>query len=366
MATTELPASMPAAVYRGSNDVAVEERPVPHPGPGEALVEVRHCGICGSDLHLIGDGLGSPGTVMGHEYSGVVVALGEGVADWQVGDEVVGGPAPRCGQCRRCLEGQPSQCEVRRRVMTDGHDGAFARYTLVDAQALVRVPEGLGVREAALAEPLAVALHGITRSHLRLGDTAMVMGAGPIGALTVAALLARGHGSVTVVEPAPPRQALARALGAEVLDPTDLPTYPLWEPEQMSPLAVDVVLECSGARAAMEAGLHQLGRGGRMVLVGAGIQPPRFDANRILLNELTITGSFVYDADGFDRALELLATPGAIPTDLLIEAQDIALDVVGDAVRRLAAGEIAGKVMVAPGLAVAARATTDGSPNEEA
>jgi len=359
MTTSEVPASMPAAVYRGSGEVAVEDRPVPSPGTGEVLVEVDHCGICGSDLHLIAERLGTAGTVLGHEYSGVVAALGEGVTGWSVGDEVVGGPAPRCGQCRRCLDGQPSQCEVRERVMTDGHDGAFARFTLVDARALVRIPEGLGRREAALAEPLAVALHGITRSGIRPGDTVMVMGAGPIGALTVAALLARGLRPVTVVEPAPSRQALARALGAEVLHPDDLPTYPMWEPERLSPLAVDVVLECSGHKEAMQAGLHQLRRGGRMVLVGAGMQPPSFDPNRMLLNELTVTGSFVYDADGFDRALELLSAPGAIPTDILIEGDDVGLDRVGEAVRGLAAGETAGKVMVAPGLALAAGPTTE-------
>jgi threonine dehydrogenase-like Zn-dependent dehydrogenase len=359
MTTTEVPASMPTAVYRGAGEVAVEDRPVPSPGPGEVLVEVDHCGICGSDLHLIAERLGTAGTVLGHEYSGVVAALGEGVTGWSVGDEVVGGPAPRCGQCRRCLDGQPSQCEVRDRVITDGHDGAFARFTLVDARALVRIPAGLGRREAALAEPLAVALHGITRSGIRPGDTVMVMGAGPIGALTVAVLLARGLGPVTVVEPAQPRQALARALGAEVLHPDDLPTYPMWQPERLSPLAVDVVLECSGHKAAMQAGLHQLRRGGRMVLVGAGMQPPSFDPNRMLLNELTVTGSFVYDADGFDRALELLSTPGAIPTDVLIEGDDVGLDRVGEAVRGLAAGETAGKVMVAPGLALAAGPTTE-------
>lgn len=359
MTATEVPASMPAAVYLGSGEVAVEHRPVPEPGPGEVLIEVGYCGICGSDLHLIAERLGTAGTVLGHEYSGVVAALGDGVTDWAVGDEVVGGPAPRCGRCRRCLEGQPSQCEMRGRVMADGHDGAFARFTLVDARALVRVPEGLGRREAALAEPLAVALHGITRSQIRPGETVMVMGAGPIGALTVSALLARGLGPVTVVEPAPPRQALARALGAEVLDPADLPTYPMWEPERISPLAVDVVLECSGHKAAMEAGLHQLLRGGRMVLVGAGMHPPSFDPNRMLLNELTVTGSFVYDADGFDRALELLSTPGAIRTDVLIEPDDIGLDAVGEAVRRLAGGETAGKVMVAPGLALTSPTTEE-------
>jgi (R,R)-butanediol dehydrogenase/meso-butanediol dehydrogenase/diacetyl reductase len=360
MTATDGPASMPAAVYRGSGEMAVEDRPVPEPGPGQVLVEVGHCGICGSDLHLIAERLGTAGAVLGHEYSGVVAALGENVTGWAVGDEVVGGPAPRCGQCRRCLEGQPSQCEVRHRVMSDG-DGAFARFVLVDTRALVRIPEGLGRREAALAEPLAVALHGITRSGIQPGDSAMVMGAGPIGALTVAALLARGLGPVTVVEPAPPRQALARALGAQVLHPDDLPTYSMWEPEAISPLAVDVVLECSGSKAAMQAGLHQLRRGGRMVLVGAGMRPPSFDPNRMLLNELTVTGSFVYDADGFDRALELLSTPGAIPTEVLIEPGDVGLDRVGEAVRRLADGETAGKVMVAPGLALAS-----GPTNEEA
>jgi (R,R)-butanediol dehydrogenase / meso-butanediol dehydrogenase / diacetyl reductase len=359
MTTTDVPASMPAAVYRGSGEMAVEDRPVPEPGPGEVLVEVDHCGICGSDLHLIVERLGTAGAVLGHEYSGVVAELGEGVTGWAVGDEVVGGPAPRCGQCRRCVEGKPSQCEVRRRVMTDGHDGAFARFVLVDGRALVRIPEGLGRREAALAEPLAVALHGITRSGLQAGETVMVMGAGPIGALTVAALLARRLGPVTVVEPAPPRQALARALGAAVLHPDDLPTYPMWQPEEISPLAVDVVLECSGNRAAMEAGLHQLRRGGRMALVGAGMHAPSFDPNRMLLNELTVTGSFVYDADGFDRALELLSTPGAIPTGVLIESGDVGLDGVGEAVRRLAAGETAGKVMVAPALAPAPGPTTE-------
>src|SRR4029453_12471667 len=109
MTTTDVPASMPAAVYRGSGEVAVEERPVPEPGPGQVLVEVGHCGICGSDLHLIAERLGTTGTVLGHEYSGVVAALGDGVTDWAVGDEVVGGPAPRCGRCGRCLEGQPAR-----------------------------------------------------------------------------------------------------------------------------------------------------------------------------------------------------------------------------------------------------------------
>jgi 2-desacetyl-2-hydroxyethyl bacteriochlorophyllide A dehydrogenase len=347
---TGLPETMAVAVYRAPGEVEVEARPVPSPGRGEVLVEVGHCGICGSDIHLMLEGWGKPGLVGGHEFSGGVVAVGEGVDEWKVGDVVVGGPSPRCGTCRRCREGKPSQCE-RRAGTIDSHldNGAFARYILVRATSLLRLPDGLSAREAALAEPLAVALHGITRSGLVDGDRAMVFGAGPIGALSIAALVARGI-EVTVVEPGEARRRLAQRLGAkEVLSPDELETFPPWQPEKISSRAVDVVLECSGKKPAMEAGFHQLRRGGRLVLVGAGMEAPAFDPNRFLLNELEVCGSFVYDADGFARALELLAS-GALPTSLLIEPDDIGLERISGALGDLAAGRLAGKVMVVPGL----------------
>jgi (R,R)-butanediol dehydrogenase/meso-butanediol dehydrogenase/diacetyl reductase len=345
---TAVPDVMPVAVYRAPGEVAVEQRPVPQPGPGQVLVEVGHCGICGSDIHLMLEGWGKPGLVGGHEFSGTISAVGEAVVDWVVGDEVVGGPSPRCGACRRCLEGKPSQCE-RRNANIDVHsdNGAFARYILVNSRSLLRLPAGLSARDAALAEPLAVALHGITRSGLTDEDTAMVFGAGPIGALTIVALVARGI-PVTVVEPGEARRRLALDLGAtEVIAPDALETFPPWEPERLSSRAVHVVLECSGKKAAMEAGFHQLRRGGRLVLVGAGIEAPSFDPNRLILNELEISGSFVYDADGFEKALALLAS-GAVPASLLIAPEDIGLDGISVALSDLASGRIAGKVMVVP------------------
>ena len=226
--------------------------------------------------------------------------------------------------------------------------GAFARYIAVDQRSLLAVPEGMSLRAAALAEPLAVSLHGITRSGIVPGERALVLGAGPIGALTVAALVARGFTDVAVAEPGPARQELARRLGANpVLRPDELPSFNAAEPDQLAPDAYHVVFECSGKRAAMESGLSQLRRGGRLVLVGAGIEAPRFDPNRILLNELTITGSFVYDADGFQVALDLLAS-GRIPVDVLVEPDDVPLDGLIDAMRELASGRTAGKVMVVP------------------
>jgi threonine dehydrogenase-like Zn-dependent dehydrogenase len=289
--------------------------------------------------------------VGGHEFTGVIAAVGDGVADWAAGDEIVGGASPKCGRCRRCLEGKPSQCENRAAsTITDDHNGAFARYLLMDARSLIRLPTGLSSREAALAEPLAVALHGITRSGLTAGDSAMVIGAGPIGALTIAALVARGFDSVTAVEPGEGRRQLALDLGAShVFAPEDLEVYPMWEPERISPHAVDVVFECSGKKAAMEAGFNQLRRGGVLTLVGAGIEPPSFDPNRMILNELHVCGSFIYDADGFERALELLAS-GALPTDVLIDPIDVPLDLLGEAMSGLAEGRIAGKAMVVPRL----------------
>jgi (R,R)-butanediol dehydrogenase / meso-butanediol dehydrogenase / diacetyl reductase len=348
---SELPQVMAVAVYQEPGVVTVEERPVPRPGPGEILIEVDHCGICGSDIHMLRDGWGNkPGLIAGHEYTGVIAALGDGVKGWSIGEAVVGAASPRCGHCRRCLENKPSQCENRAGSVTDGHDGAFAGFVLTKDVSLLRLPDGLSLREAALAEPLAVALHGINRSGVAVGDSVMVIGAGPIGALSIAALKARGIGPITAVEPSEKRRALARDLGADtVLSPEDLEIFPPWEPERISDHATHVVLECSGHKAAMEAGFHQLRRGGTLALVGAGVQHPTFDPNRFILNELSICGSFVYDKDGFERALELLAS-GQMPNHLLIEPTDVGLDQISATLDELANGQVSGKVLVVPRL----------------
>jgi threonine dehydrogenase-like Zn-dependent dehydrogenase len=322
---------MATAVYQSPGVVTVEERPVPRPGPDQLLVRVHSCGICGSDIHQLRDGWGlSPGSVAGHEWSGS------------------GGPSPKCGSCRRCQEGKPSQCENRASMTTEHFDGAFAEYILVRASSLLRLPEGLLARHAALAEPLAVALHGITRSGVAPGDTVMVFGAGPIGTLTIAALRTMGIDEIQVVEPHAGRQELAKRVGAtDVVHPDELEVYPPWEPEKLSPRAVDIVLECSGHRAAIEAGFCQLRRGGILAMVGAGIDHPSFDINRMILNELTVTGSFIYDQDGFERALQMLASDG-FPCEELIEPGQVALDGIVGALEGLAVGRIAGKVMVVP------------------
>jgi L-iditol 2-dehydrogenase len=336
---------MRAAVYRGPREVVVEERPVPELGPHDVLLEVSHCGVCGSDLHMFVDGWGAPNSIGGHEYSGRVVAVGDAVTGWAAGEDAVGGPAQRCGECEYCRAGRPQLCTGRATPGVGDFQGAFAEFVRVHEAELVRVPPGLSMRAAALAEPLAVALHGLTRGGVRQGQRVLVTGAGPIGTLSVAAARARGVTDIVVSEPHPARRKLAEQLGATAIAPDALDIPPM--PFDLVDDPFDVALECSGHKAAMEGALAQLKRGGTLVLVGAGMGHPRFDNNRILLNELVITGAFVYDPDGFPRALELLASP-EFPTDVLIESDDVPLESISDAVDQLVSGDLPGKVLIVP------------------
>lgn len=345
---TDRPATMDAAVIRGAGKLVVEQVPVPALGDDQVLVAVELCGVCGTDIHMTLEGWAEPGTWGGHEWVGRVAEVGPAVERWQPGDRVVGGPPAGCGTCALCAAGRPSLCDDRDAPGRDAPQGAFATYAVTGAAELLAMPEGLDPRAAALAEPLAVALHAITRGRVEGGQRVMVFGAGPIGALAVAALRARGVDDVVVVEPTPARQALARAVGAtEVLTPDGLTVPTIAHPGLVVDEPVDIVLECSGKAAAMEAGLAQLRRGGTLVLVGAGIEAPRFDPNRILLNEVTVTGAFNHDGDGFERALELLAS-GAVPVADLIEPGTVDLDGLLDALHALADGRLAGKVLVSP------------------
>src|SRR4051794_31574183 len=151
---------MPAAVYTGDGTIEVQQLPVPAPGPTEARVEVSHCGICGTDLHLVLERYARPGSVLGHEWSGTIAAGGADVSDWEIGARVVLDPTPGCGECRACRRGRPAVC-LRREPpdLLDFSRGAFCRYKLVPAARLVRIPDSLSTRAAALTEPTAIALH---------------------------------------------------------------------------------------------------------------------------------------------------------------------------------------------------------------
>jgi threonine dehydrogenase-like Zn-dependent dehydrogenase len=231
-------------------------------------------------------------------------------------------------------------------MSTEPWQGAFARYKKLPATQLLRIPAGVSVRAAALAEPLAVALHAITRAEPRPGDHVLITGAGPIGTLVLCALRAKGIDDITVSEPAPLRQDLARSLGAvEVVHPDTLPAFR--NHGEVRADGFHVVFEASGVPQAQEQALVQLRRGGTLMLVGAGPGLPKWSASRILLNEIWLTGSYVYDDGGFEEALGLLAS-GAIPADVLTEPDDVPLTGLLEAIHELSTGQLAGKVLVVP------------------
>jgi (R,R)-butanediol dehydrogenase/meso-butanediol dehydrogenase/diacetyl reductase len=337
---------MPAAVYKGRHTISVERVPVPEVGSSQVLLRVSHCGICGTDLHLMMEDWGTPGTVGGHEYSGVVVAVGSSVQGWAPGDRAVGGPGPGCGTCRQCRSGRSQLCAGRAGKPALPLNGAYAAYKLVEREALFRIPDALDLRTAALTEPVAVALRGVRRAGARPGDRVLVSGAGPIGLLTVAVLAAGGVTDVTVSEPDATRRRLAGQMGASItLRPEELerPAGPM----DLVSAPYQYAFECSGRAEAMEAGLANLDRAGMLVLSGTGMRRPQFDPNRLIVHELVVTGTLEYTQDDYRAALDLL-TAGRLPVDVLIAPEDLPLARLQWGMEQLMTGGLAGKVMVAP------------------
>ena len=337
---------MTAAVYVGDGRIAVEDVPRPEPGAGEVLVEIAECGICGSDLHMVMERYAKPGAILGHEWSGIVAAAPAG-SGWSPGDRVVGNPSPGCGVCRACRRGRPSVCLHRAAADFVGYRGAFCQYKTVPAGGLIRIPDSLSTRVAALAEPLAIILHALRLADVCPDDRVLVTGAGPVGLLLVAVLRAQGISDVTVSEPSPVRRRQAVDVGAtRVVAPDALedPPMALRVPEPYA-----VAFECSGHASAAESALGQLDYAGTLVIVGTGFEPPRFNQNRLIIFELQIIGAYNYNDEGFQPAVDLLDS-GTLPLESLIEPHDVPLSEVMVSMERLARGEIPSKVMVQPSL----------------
>ncbi len=336
---------MTAAVCVGDGRIAVEEVPVPDPRPGELLVQVAECGICGSDLHLVFDRYVRPGAILGHEWSGTVVSAEGAGPGWSGGERVVFNPTPGCGHCRPCRRGRPSVC--LRRGSSDMRDmrGAFAQYVTVSAANALRIPDSLTTRAAALAEPTAIALHAVELADVETDDRVLITGGGPVGLIILAVLASRGVTDITVSEPVEARRQRAVAVGAAgTVLPEDL-VEPA--PGGVASGSYAVAFECSGRARAGQAALGQLDYAGTLVFVGTGADPTPVNHNRMIILELEAVGAYNYSADGFQPALDLL-DGGTLPVDLLIEAGDVPLGGVMDAMERLSRGEIPAKVLVNP------------------
>ncbi len=296
---------MRAAVFRGAGHLEVLDVSVPKVGSNDVLVQVHYCGICGSDVEAYHTGMYEPGLIIGHEFAGGVVAVGERVDTWGVGDRVTVNDAIPCGRCVQCRQDQPTLCED---LLMPGVtlNGGMAEYAVIPARALHGLPEGVSTRQGALVEPLAVALHGVRRSALRSDDRVLVMGAGPIGLLILQCALLAGAREVHVSEVDPTRAALAMQLGASsVLNP-ERQNLAAELTSRSGGEGPAVIYVCTGAAAALEDAVTLVGRGGQVLVVGLGVEPVGADFLTLVLHELDIRGSYL-GYEEFPDALDSIA-----------------------------------------------------------
>ncbi|OPL12324.1 MAG: hypothetical protein AVO34_07390 [Firmicutes bacterium ML8_F2] len=309
---------MKAIVIEGPRSLALVDKPVPVPGPGEVLVRVKYCGICGSDLHAYETGFLQPGLTIGHEFSGTIAALGTKVDGWRAGDYVTGNNIIACGRCRYCLRGEDNLClEMRRLGITD--QGSMAEYVLVPAKDLVRLPDQRSLATAALAEPLSVGLHAVNRAVLDHKQPVLIIGAGTIGLVILAVLKHRGAGSVYVAEPNQFRRETASKMGAEkVLDPLevnlDREVENLTENRGMS-----LVFDCAG-HAETIAQACSLGAAGSMVVVPSiCYQPVTLNFLSLVTREVKINTAFGKTGREFREAVDMI-TGGRMDLSPLVTA----------------------------------------------
>ena len=210
---------MRAAVYKGNQTLVVEEVPTPAPGPGQVVVKVSYCAICGTDVHAFLYDIAPAGTVMGHEYSGIIDTVGSGVTQWKVGDRVVGGGGTAPPGSESAQRTDP-RFNYRTMGFAGGRLRAYAEYVLMEEWEPIVLPDGVSDEAAALCEPCAVTVRAVRLSQLKLGDSVAVLGAGPIGLFCLQVAKAAGASAVYVSEPVAARAEAARRLGADaVVDP---------------------------------------------------------------------------------------------------------------------------------------------------
>ncbi|HEX76802.1 MAG TPA: 2,3-butanediol dehydrogenase [Dehalococcoidia bacterium] len=337
---------MRAARWYGAGDIRVEELPDPTPGPGQVKIQVKWCGICGTDLSeyqhgpmLVPAKRPHPGTgkqapvTLGHEFSGDIVELGEGVTNLGIGERVTVWPLLPCFKCYWCLRGRYNECLTLGTIGLAA-DGAFANYVIAPSYGVHRLPEEVSYEAGTFAEPLAVVVRACKRGGISLGDTVAITGAGPIGLLALQAARGAGAGRIYVVEPQARRRELALKLGATAaFDPTQVDAGK--EIARLTDnIRANVVMECSGVPAAIQSTLALSGRCAKIVMVGISSTPVEFPFDRLLFHEKEITTVQGY-VDEYPAALSLLAS-GEVVVEPLISARIRLEDIVAGGFEALA------------------------------
>lgn len=345
---------MRAGIISGLRSFELIDLPEPTPTAGQALIRVRLCGICGSDVHAFVEGWPYAPSLCGHEWLGEVVAVvstdGEPMAVSE-GDLVMAGVAPGCGRCGYCRIGQtqyckPSFAEYSGMGKSPSPNGGFAPFIAVDARRLALMPPEISDVQGAIVEPASVAFHAVRQSGMRPGDSVAVVGAGPIGQLAAQCARLAGASQVIVVEPDQARRDTAVRLGADVgLDGG--PETRGAVRELTAGLGVDVAIDAAGVPQTLEASIDLLRRGGTACLVGATSRPAEVRTNRWMAKELTLVTSMVFTRDEATTVGRMI-TDGRLPAAEIHEGT-IGLDELGATIEGMADREITSlKIMVDP------------------
>lgn len=300
---------MKASYFLGKGSFEVRQAPELHPGPGEVVIKNMVCGVCGTDVHIFHGEPGSadvnPPVVLGHEYSGEVVEVGEGVTALKPGDHVTVDPNIYCGECVYCRNGKKQLCETMQAVGVT-RDGGFGEYSLVPAAQAFKLGDSVPYEAGAMAEPVACCLHGIDLAGIKAGDRVCIVGGGAIGLIMLQLAKLSGASSLVLSEPNEKRRQVALSLGADAaIDPTAPDAGSAYEAALGD--GADVVIECVGNNAAVRSAFQLAKKGATIVLfsvpkVDATFDLPLFDVYK---KELTIRGSFV-NPDTHERAVRLI------------------------------------------------------------
>jgi 2-desacetyl-2-hydroxyethyl bacteriochlorophyllide A dehydrogenase len=310
--------TMQAAVFYGPDDLRVTEVPRPSPGPGEVLLQVERCGICGTDSHIVRGRFPAPNLplIIGHEFAGTVVDVGSGVRHVEPGDRATADINISCGTCWFCRHNSKLFCPNVRQLGV--HDaGGMAEYVVAPASNIYKLPATMPFDHAAFIEPLACAIHGQDRVGVGVGETVLIIGAGPMGLAHAAMSRLRGAASIIVSEPDPERRKRAHALGS------DLEVNPLEGglDEVMAATegrGPDVVIEAVGSTVTYTQALDLVRRGGRVLAYGAAPADATIEVKpfEIYAKELTIVGSYAGTYETWPKAIDLISSgrldPGAI------------------------------------------------------
>ncbi|HEU4429475.1 MAG TPA: alcohol dehydrogenase catalytic domain-containing protein [Myxococcota bacterium] len=335
---------MRAVVSKSPGELVVESVPDPKPAPGQAVLRVAACGICGSDLHLHQHKLLPPGAIMGHEFVGEVM---ESAGPLRAGERVCAIPNHSCGVCERCRSGLGAYCATQQPIGLGLPNGAYAEYVAIAAHEAVRVPDGVSTEPAALVEPLAVGLHALNASRIRRGERCLVVGAGPIG--LAIALWARHFGAreVIVSERAAGRRALAERLGAtRVVDPVQEDLAAALE--RAAPGGPDVVFEAVGVPGLIDECVGRVRFRGRVIVAGVCVGADSITPVAGILKEAAVQFVLAYEKDDFQYTLDMLAQQRIDPAALITDR--VGLAGVPAAFEELATPRGQGKVLVCPAL----------------